>query len=83
MNDKVKQMAREILQPLFDEIIDTSCRIFSCVYDNLPDSMPIEEKDNIVKSILDKQCDIMIKSMKSGIPTDFEKQLKEAYNGGK
>lgn len=83
MNDRVKQMAREILQPFFDELVETSCRIFSSVYDNLPDSMPIEEKDAIVKSILDKQRDALVVGMKSGIPEDFEKQLKEAFNGGK
>lgn len=76
-------MAREILQPFFDEIIETSCRIFSSVYDNLPESMPLEEKEKIVKSILEKQRDVMVTGMKSGIPKDFEKQLKEAFNGGK
>lgn len=83
MNDRVKQLAREILQPFFDELVDTSCRIFSSVYDNLPDSMPVEEKDAIVKSILDKQRDALVGAVKSGVPEDFEKQLKEAFNGGK
>lgn len=83
MNSKVKQMTREILQPFFDEVIETSCRIFSSVYNNLPNEMPIEEKDNIVKSILEKQRDVLVASLKSGVPEDFDKQLKEAYNGGK
>lgn len=83
MNDKIKQMVKEILQPFFDEVIDTSCRIYSPVYDNLPDSMTIEEKNDIVKSVLEKQCDALIAGVKSSIPEDFEKQLKEAFNGGK
>lgn len=83
MNDKIKQMTREILQPFFDELIETSCRIFSSVYDNLPNDMPIEEKDAVVKSILDKQRDALVAGVKSSIPEDFEKQLKEAFNGGK
>lgn len=81
MSDKVKQMTREILQPFFDELVETSCRIFSSVYDNLPASMPLKEKEAIVKSIIDKQRDALIAGMKSGIPKDFEKQLKEAFNG--
>ena len=83
MNDRVKQIAREILQPFFDELVDTSCRIFSSVYDNLPNSMSIEEKEAIVKSILDKQRDALVAAVKSGVPEDFEKQMKEAFNGGK
>ncbi len=83
MNDKIKQMTREILQPFFDELIETSCRIFSSVYGNLPNDMPIEEKDAVVKSILDKQRDALVAGVKSSIPEDFEKQLKEAFNGGK
>ena len=83
MNDKVKQMAREILQPFFDELIETSCRIFSSVYDNLPAEMPVEEKDAIVQGIIKQQRETLISSVKAGVPTDFENKLKEAFNGGK
>lgn len=83
MDEKVKQMVREILQPFFDEIVETSCRVFSSVYGNLPENMPIEEKDKIVKSILEKQRDVMVAGMKSNIPEDLDKQLKEASNGRK
>lgn len=82
-DDRVKQMAREILQPFFNELVEASCRIFSAVYNNLPDSMPIEEKDTIVQGILKQQCDTLVSSVKTGVPTDFENKLKEAINGGK
>ena len=81
IDNKLKQMTREILQPFFDELVETSCRIFSSVSDNLPESMPIEEKDAIVKSILDKQCDALVAGLKSSIPEDFEEKLKEAFDG--
>lgn len=83
MNDKVKQMAREILQPVYDELIETTCRIFSSIYDNLPESMPVEEKDNIVQSIIKQQSEALVSSVKAGVPADFENKLKEAFNGGK
>lgn len=83
MNDKIKQMAKEILQPFFNEITETSCRISLSVYDNLPDSVSTEEKNIFIKSILEKLRDALIASVKSSIPEDFEKQLKEAFNGGK
>lgn len=83
MSDKVKQMAREILQPFFDEIIETSCRIFSSVYNNLPENMPVEEKDAIVQGILKQQSEMLVSSIKAGVPADFENKLKEAFNGGK
>ena len=82
-NNEIKQMVREIMQPFFDEVIEISCRIYSPVYGNLPDSMSIEEKNSIVKPVLEKQCAAMIAGIKSSIPEDFEKQLKEAFNGGK
>lgn len=83
MNDKVKLIAREILQPVFDQLVDVSCGIFSSVYDNLPDNMPAEEKEKLVQGIIEQQRDALVTSIKAGVPPDFDKQLKEAMNGGK
>lgn len=83
MNDKVKLMAREILQPVFDQIVNMSCGIFSSVYNNLPENMPVEEKEKLVQGIIEHQRDALVTSIKAGVPPDFDKQLKEAMNGRK
>lgn len=83
MNSKIKQLVSENLQPFFDELIESCCKIYQAVYDNLPANMPAEEKNAIVQGILEQQRESLVNSVKSAIPADFEKQLKEAFNGGK
>ena len=83
MNDRVKQMAREILQPVFDKLVDTFCTMLKNIEDNLPADMPESEKEQNIKQILDAQAQSMTVSMKNIIPEDFANKLKEAVNGRK
>ena len=79
----VKQLIRETLEPVFDELVDTSFRIFSSLVDNLPDNMSDDEKRVIVENIIKQQNQAIIAGIKSSIPEDYEKQMKEAFNGRK
>ena len=83
MDNRIKPFVRELLQPVFDQLVDTCCGMFESITDNLPSDMPDEEKDKIIKLVLDAQAQSMTASMKSIVPEDFANKLKEAVNGRK
>lgn len=83
MNDRIKPLVKELLQPVFDQLVDTCCSMFESITDNLPSDMPDEEKDKVIRQILDAQAQTMTASMKSIVPEDFANKLKEAVNGRK
>ena len=83
MKEKVKQIVKETMQPLFDNIVDTTTAVFSAMANNMPSSMSDDEKITIIKDIIKQQNDSIIAGIKGSIPTDLESKMKEAYSGGK
>lgn len=81
-NEKVRQMVREILQPVYDELVDASCKIFFSIENGLRD-LPNDEKEKIVKDIMNRHQQALITSFKAGIPNDFDAKLKEYKDGRK
>ena len=81
--DTIKHLIRETLEPVFDELVDTSYKVFSSIADNLPKEMPDDEKLKIIEDIFKRHSEAVISGIHSGVPADLEKQLKEAFNGGK
>lgn len=83
METKIKSLVRELMQPVFDQLVDTCCGMFKSITDNLPADMPESEKEKIVKQILDAQAQSIVASVKGIVPEDFANKLKEAANGRK
>ena len=71
------------MQPLFDNIVDTTTAVFSAMASNMPSSMSDDEKITIIKDIIKQQNDSIIAGIKGSIPADLETKMKEAYSGGK
>lgn len=80
-DDKIKQLIRETLEPLFDELVELNFKVFSNLTKNLPADMPEEQKVDLVKSVLKSHGDTLAASVKAGVPTDFDTKVKEAYDG--
>ena len=82
MNDDIiKQMIRDNLEPMFDELVELNFNIISSITKNLPADMPEDKKLDLINSILKSHGDMLVASVKSSIPADFDTKLKEAYNG--
>ena len=80
-DDKIKQMIKETLEPMFDELVELNFKIISGITNNLPADMSEDQKLDLVKSVLKSHGDILVSSIKSSVPADFDTKLKEAYNG--
>ena len=80
-DEKLKQMIREILEPMVDELVELNFKIFYNLTKNLPTDMSVEEKEELIKGVLKSHGDMLVASIKSSIPADFDTKLKEAYNG--
>lgn len=81
MNDAIiKQMTREALKPMLEELVELSFKVISSVTSNLPADMPEDQKLDLIKSILKSHSDMLVANIKSSIPDDFDTKLKEAYN---
>ena len=83
MNDSMIKIVQEILKPVYDELVNTTLRITGSLLNNLSDKLSDNDKEEIVKGIVSKQGEAIITAIKTSIPDDFDKQLKEAFNGGK
>lgn len=79
-DDKIKQMIKETLEPMFDELVELNFKIFSGITNNLPADTPEDQKLDLIKSILKSHGDMLVASIKSSVPADFDTKLKEAYN---
>lgn len=80
-DDKIKQMIKETLEPMFDELVELNFKVISGITKNLPADMPEDQKLDLVKGILKSHGDMLVTSVKSSIPADFDTKLKEAYDG--
>lgn len=80
-DDKIKQMIRETLEPMFDELVELNFKIFYNLTKNLPADMPAEEKEELIKGVLKSHGDMLVNTIKTSVPDDFDTKVKEAYNG--
>lgn len=84
MNETVlKQMVRELLEPLFDGLVDLCMRVYGPMVKSFPDDMPLEVQQEIIKQVLSEQNSSILANLKNAIPEDLEAKLKEAMNGRK
>ena len=84
MNETVlKQMVRELLEPLFDGLIDLCMRVYGPMVKSFPDDMPSEVQQEIIEQIISEQNASILANLKNAVPEDLEAKLKEAMNGGK
>ena len=80
-DDTIKQMIRETLEPVFDELVELNFKVFSSITKNLPADMPDEQQLDLVKGILKSHGEALVANIKTSVPKDFDTKLKEAYDG--
>ena len=80
-DDKIKQMIRETLEPMFDELVELNFKIFYNLTKNLPADMSAEEKEELIKDVLKSHGDMLVNAIKTSVPDDLDAKVKEAYNG--
>ena len=84
MNETVlKQMVHELLEPLFDGLVDLCMRIYGPMVKSFPDDMSLEVQQEIIKHVISDQNSLILANLKNAVPEDLEAKLKEAMNGRK
>lgn len=84
MNEIVlKQMVRELLEPLLDGLVDLCMRIYGPMVKSFPDDTPLEVQQEIIKQVISEQNSLILANLKNAVPEDLEAKLKEAINGRK
>ena len=84
MNETVlKQMVRELLEPLFDGLVDLCMRVYGPMVKSFPDDMPSEVQQEIIEQIISEQNASILANLKNAVPEDLEAKLKEAISGRK
>ena len=79
----LKQMVRELLEPLFDGLVDLCMRVYGPMVKSFPDDMPLEVQQEIIKQVLSEQNSSILANLKNAIPEDLEAKLKEVMNDRK
>ena len=80
-DEKLKQMIREILEPMVDELVELNFKIFYNLTKNLPADMSVEEKEELIKGVLKSHGDMLVNAIKTSVPDDLDTKVKEAYDG--
>lgn len=80
-DDKIKQMIRETLEPMFDELVELNFKIFYSLTNSLPADMSAEEKEELIKGVLKSHGDMLVNAIKTSVPDDLDAKVKEAYDG--
>lgn len=80
-DDKIKQMIRETLEPMFDELVELNFKIFYNLTKNLPADMAVKEKEELIKGVLKSHGDMLVNAIKTSVPDDLDAKVKEAYDG--
>lgn len=80
-DDKIKQMIRETLEPMFDELVELNFKIFYNLNRNLPADMTDKEKEELINGVLKAHGDMLVNAIKTSVPDDLDAKVKEAYNG--
>lgn len=80
-DEKLKQMIRETLEPMFDELVELNFKIFYNLTKNLPADMAVEEKEELIKGVLKSHGDMLVNAIKTSVPDDLDAKVKEAYDG--
>ena len=80
-DDKIKQMIRETLEPMFDELVELNFKVFYNLTKNLPADMSVEEKEELIKGVLKSHGDMLVNAIKTSVPDDLDAKVKEAYDG--
>lgn len=80
-DDKIKQMIRETLEPMFDELVELNFKIFYNLNRNLPADMTDKEKEELINDVLKAHGDMLVNAIKTSVPDDLDAKVKEAYNG--
>lgn len=84
MNETVlKQMVHELLEPLFDGLVDLCMRVYGPMVKSFPDDISLEVQQEIIKQVLSEQNSLILANLKNAVPEDLEAKLKEAINGRK
>ena len=79
-DDKLKQLIRETLEPMFDELVELNFKVFCNLTNNLPAEMPEEQKLDLIKGVLKSHGEALAANIKASVPTDFDTMVKEAYD---
>jgi hypothetical protein len=79
---QIRQMTKELMQPIFDQMVDNCCIIYEGIIDGLKD-YPDSEKEKIVNDIIDRHSKGMLEGLKAGMPDNFVDKIKEYTNGRK
>ena len=80
-DDKIKQMIRETLEPMFDELVELNFKVFYNLTKNLPEDMSVEEKEELINGVLKAHGDMLVNTIKTSVPDDLDAKVKEAYDG--
>lgn len=85
MDDKTRQYIKELMQPVYDKLVDSVCAVYDTVEKQLPASVPLEQKQKLMETVMENQAKMLEASIKKVVPDDFGQKLKEEWkkNGTK
>lgn len=76
-------MVHELLEPLFNGLVDLCMRVYGPMVKSFPDDMPLEVQQEIIEQVISEQNSLILANLKNAVPEDLEAKLKEAISGRK
>ena len=76
-------MVHELLEPLFDGLVDLCMRVYGPMVKSFPGDMSLEVQQEIIKQVISEQNSLILANLKNAVPEDLEAKLKEVMNDRK
>lgn len=82
MNDQeLKSFIKEALEPVLDSFVDVLFSLAKNIQNSFPKDIPMEQRSEILNTVLKNHADYLSQSIKSVVPEDLTEKLKEVLHG--
>lgn len=77
--EKIRKFVKELMEPVYDKLVDTVMAMYKDVFTKLPDSMTEDKKLETIKTIIKSQQAIINNGFESINVDDIKKQVEDLY----
>ena len=77
--DKLRKFVKELMEPVFDNLVNMMMGMYSKVFASLPDTMTPEQKFDFIKPIIESQNASINNGFASIDVNELKKQVEEMY----
>lgn len=77
--ERIRKFVKELMEPVYDKLVDTIMAMYKDVFNKLPDSMTEDKKLETIKTIIQSQQAMINNGIESINVDEIKKQVEDLY----